>query len=254
MYRSSRKHEELSRTDSDLERSEFWKIVDRTKPENLRAFSDEEIRDCQNFFFETLDSTLPAYESVTASLRLILLRGEIDLRRSDARQRQTQRLARWAIRGGILSAVVILSAVAAIVFGIANRPTPERVPVAATEATEIPAIIPPTPAALPTTTPTPATSATTTPAGGPWLFPDSSSRYLSATDVSSLSSADLWRARNEIFARKGYKFSTPRGIVFAQTLGNYYRGVDDDQGHVFNKMNQYERANVTLIRAIERGR
>jgi pSer/pThr/pTyr-binding forkhead associated (FHA) protein len=92
------------------------------------------------------------------------------------------------------------------------------------------------------------------PASGPWLFPDSSSRYLSATDLSSLSSADLWRARNEIFARKGYKFSRPRGIAFAQTLGNYYRGVDDDQDRVFNKMNQYERANVTLIRAIERGR
>jgi len=92
------------------------------------------------------------------------------------------------------------------------------------------------------------------PASGPWLFPDSSSRYLSATDLSSLSSADLWRARNEIFARKGYKFSTPRGIAFAQTLGNYYRGVDDNQGRVFSNMNQYERANVTLIRAIEKGR
>jgi YARHG domain len=92
------------------------------------------------------------------------------------------------------------------------------------------------------------------PARGPWLFPDSSSRYLSANDLSSLSSADLWRARNEIFARKGYKFSRPRGIAFAQTLGNYYRGVDDDQDRVFNNMNQYERANVTLIRAIEKGR
>src|SRR5438876_6617749 len=92
------------------------------------------------------------------------------------------------------------------------------------------------------------------PSRRPWLFPASSSRYLSATDLSSLSSADLWRARNEIFARKGYKFSTPRGIAFAQTLGNYYRGVDDDQGRVFSNMNQYERANVTLIRAIEKGR
>ena len=92
------------------------------------------------------------------------------------------------------------------------------------------------------------------PARGPWLFPDSSSRYLSATDLSSLSSADLWRARNEIFARKGYKFSSPRGIAFAQTLGNYYRGVDDDQDRVFNNMNQYERANVTLIQSIERRR
>jgi len=92
------------------------------------------------------------------------------------------------------------------------------------------------------------------PSRGPWLFPDSSSRYLSATDLSSLSSADLWRARNEIFARKGYKFSSPRGIAFAQTLGNYYRSVDDHQDRVFNNMNQYERANVTLIQSIERGR
>ena len=92
------------------------------------------------------------------------------------------------------------------------------------------------------------------PARGPWLFPDSSSRYLSATDLSSLGSADLWRARNEIFARKGYKFSSPTGIAFARTLGNYYRGVDDDQDRVFNNMNQYERANVTLIQSIERGR
>ena len=142
----------------------FWKIVEATKPEKLRALSDKEIRDCQNFFLETLDSTLPAYESVTASLRLILLRGEIDLRHNDARHRQTQRLARWAIGVGILSAAVILSAVAAIVFGLANRPTPEPVPAAATEATEIPAIIVPTPAALPTTTPTLAALATITPA------------------------------------------------------------------------------------------
>src|SRR5438552_9225003 len=92
------------------------------------------------------------------------------------------------------------------------------------------------------------------PSRGPWLIPDSSSRYLSATDLSSLNSADLWRARNEIFARKGYKFSSPRGIAFAQTLGNYYRSVDDHQDRVFNNMNQYERANVTLIQSIERGR
>ncbi len=160
MFRSSKNHNELSPTVSELDQSEFWKIVEKTKPEKLRALSDEEIRDCQNYFLEILDSTLPAYETVTASLRLILLRGEIDLRRSDVRHRQTQRLLRWAIRIGILSAVVILSAIVAIVFGIANRPTPERVPAAATEATEIPAIIPPTPAALATTTPAPTASPT----------------------------------------------------------------------------------------------
>jgi hypothetical protein len=92
------------------------------------------------------------------------------------------------------------------------------------------------------------------PARGPWLFPDSSTRFLSAADLSSLSSDDLWRARNEIFARKGYKFSKPRGIAFARTLGDYYRGVDDNQDRVFNSMNQYEKANVKLIQSIESGR
>jgi hypothetical protein len=92
-----------------------------------------------------------------------------------------------------------------------------------------------------------------TPARGPWLFPDSSSRYLSATELSSLSSDDLWRARDEIFARNGYKFKTARGIAFARTLGNYYHGVDGNEEHVFNKMNQYEQANVTLIKKIRQG-
>jgi hypothetical protein len=93
-----------------------------------------------------------------------------------------------------------------------------------------------------------------TPARGPWLFPDSSTRFLSAAELSSLSADDLWRARNEIFARKGYKFSSQRGMDLASRLGNYYRGVDDNQDRVFNSMNQYEKANVKLIQSIESGR
>jgi hypothetical protein len=144
-----------------VDRSQFWKIVQATEPEKLRALPDKEIRDCQNYFLETqFDSTLPAHESVTASQRLILLRSEINLRHSDARHGQTQRLARSAIGVGILSAVV------AIVFGIANRPTLEHVPAAATETA---AVIPPTPAALPTTTPTAAAlpTITSTPTASP---------------------------------------------------------------------------------------
>jgi len=37
-------------------------------------------------------------------------------------------------------------------------------------------------------------------------------------------------------------------------LGDYYRGVDDNQDRVFNSMNQYEKANVKLIQSIESGR
>jgi hypothetical protein len=120
----------------------------------------------------------------------------------------------------------------------------------------------PAPSLLPTgsptlTTPPPppiANNPSITPAQGPWLFPDSSSRYLTPSDLTGLSADDLWRARNEIFARNGYKFSSPRGIAFAQTLGHYYRGVDDNQDRVFNSMNKYERANVKLIQSLESGR
>lgn len=87
--------------------------------------------------------------------------------------------------------------------------------------------------------------------GGPWLFPDSSTRYLSPAELSRLSPADLWRARNEIFARNGYKFSTAKGVAFARTLGNYYRGVDYDQDRVFNNMNRFEQTNVNLIKSME---
>ena len=124
-----------------------------------------------------------------------------------------------------------------------------------------PTPVPITPAAvtpIPTLVPIPAQTPSTPPplgnARGPWLFPGSSSRYLSAAELSSLSPDDLWRARNEIFARNGYKFKTARGIAFARTLGNYYRGVDDNQDRVFNSMNQYEKANVTLIQSKESGR
>jgi YARHG domain len=125
--------------------------------------------------------------------------------------------------------------------------TSSAVPITSAAVTPIPTLVP-IPAQTPSTPPPIAN------ARGPWLFPDSSSRHLSAAELSSLSPDDLWRARNEIFARNGYKFKTARGIAFAHTLGNYYRGVDDNQDRVFNSMNQYEKANVTLIQSIESGR
>jgi hypothetical protein len=111
------------------DRSSFWKMVDRTKPNQLRAFAESELRDCQNYFLEIQsDSTLPPKEIITASERLALIRSEIDLRHGDAKHGQTQRLARWAIGVGMVSLTI------AIVFGVAqrlaNRPTRENWPAA----------------------------------------------------------------------------------------------------------------------------
>jgi hypothetical protein len=143
------------------DRSDFWKMVDCTKPSKLRVFAESELRDCEDYFLEIQsDSTLSPNEIIAASERLILIRSETDLRHSDARHEQTQRLARWAIGVGIVG---MSSAVVVIVFAIANRPTPQHVPAAAAEAPQMAALIPPTPAALPTTTPTPAALLTTTP-------------------------------------------------------------------------------------------
>jgi hypothetical protein len=140
------------------DRSNFWKMVERTKPSKLRVFAESELGDCEDYFLEIQsDSMLPPNEIITASERLTLIRSEIALRHSDARHEQTQRLVRWAIGIGIVG---IFSAVVAIVFGIANRPTAQHVPAVAIEATQMPAVIPPTPAALPTTTTTPEGSPT----------------------------------------------------------------------------------------------
>jgi TonB family protein len=92
------------------DRSNFWKMVDRTKPGKLRVFSESELRDCEDYFLEIQsESRLPPNEVITASERLALIRSEIDLRHSDAKHRQTQRLARWAIAFGMVSVAVAIA-------------------------------------------------------------------------------------------------------------------------------------------------
>ena len=148
------------------DRSSFWRMVDRTKPNKLRAFAESELRDCQNYFLEIQsDSTLPPNEIITASERLTLLRSEIDLRHGDAKHRQTQRLARWAIAVGMVSIAV------ATVFGVAQclakTPTRENRPAAI----GTPTVATPTPMELPTATPaltaTPTVPAVTAPTPRP---------------------------------------------------------------------------------------
>jgi hypothetical protein len=130
------------------DRSNFWKMVDRTKPSKLRVFAESELRDCQDYFLEIQsDSTLPPNEIITASERLTLIRSEIDLRHGDARHGRTQRLARWAIAVGIVSlALAITSGVAQC---LANKGIRENWPVAI----GTPTVTTPTPMELPTATP-----------------------------------------------------------------------------------------------------
>src|SRR4029077_1753322 len=106
------------------DRSNFWKMVSRTKPGKLGVFPESELRDCEDYFLEIQSgSTLPPNEIITASERLALIRSEIDLRHSDAKHRQTQRLARWAIAFGMLSLAVAIASV--VVQFLTNKPTHE---------------------------------------------------------------------------------------------------------------------------------
>lgn len=130
------------------DRSNFWKMVDRTKPGKLRIFSESELRDCEDYFLEIQsESRLPPNEVITASERLALIRSEIDLRHSDAKHRQTQRLARWAIAFGMVSvAVAIASGISQF---LAYKPAHEASPatreapiVATTTLRELPTALP----------------------------------------------------------------------------------------------------------------
>lgn len=57
--------------------------------------------------------------------------------------------------------------------------------------------------------------------GQPWLFPDSHTRYLTDEDLRYLSPDQLWVTRNEIFARRGYRFHTDRGIAYGQECSDF---------------------------------
>jgi TonB family protein len=104
------------------DRSNFWKVVGRTKPGKLRVLAESELHDCEDYFLEIQsDPTLPPNEIITASERLALIHSEIDLRHSDAKHRQTQRLARWAIAFGMVSMAAAITSGVAQFF--AHKPT-----------------------------------------------------------------------------------------------------------------------------------
>lgn len=86
----------------------------------------------------------------------------------------------------------------------------------------------------------------------PWLFPDSSLRKLGQEEVFLLGKEQLWRARNEIFARRGYIFNTTKGRQFAQGLGAIYQPLSDDADRIYQSMNTVERHNIALIESAEK--
>ena len=97
------------------DRSNFWRVVDRTKAGKLYLFSENELRDCQNYFSKVQsDSAVSPNELIMAAERLTLIRSEIDVRHGDANYRRALRLARWAI------GLAMIPLTGATVFGVAQ--------------------------------------------------------------------------------------------------------------------------------------
>lgn len=102
----------------------------------------------------------------------------------------------------------------------------------------------PAPTPEPTPTPEPA------PTGGTYILPDSNSRALSEAELEGLSDRELMLARNEIFARHGFIFTTQWIQGYFLTQG-WYRGTTPASQFDSSVFNSYERANVDLILRIE---
>ncbi len=87
------------------------------------------------------------------------------------------------------------------------------------------------------------------PEEGSYILPESSSRYLEESEVSSLSALDLGIARNEIFARHGFVFGNQWYKDYF-TSKSWYVPNPEFKG-TFEELNQYEVSNVQLIQKYE---
>jgi len=85
-----------------------------------------------------------------------------------------------------------------------------------------------------------------------WIFTCSDKRYLTHYDLKDLTPEELWKARNEIFAKHGYIFKTKKGKQYAQSLSGNYKGRISDASEIFNSFNRFEKYNVNKIKEYEK--
>ena len=84
-----------------------------------------------------------------------------------------------------------------------------------------------------------------------WIFPDSHTRRIEVDDLKGLNDNQLWRARNEIYARKGYIFNTSKGRLLIKSLGDDFKPKSNDQSVIWNLLNDIEKENLNILRNFE---
>lgn len=82
-------------------------------------------------------------------------------------------------------------------------------------------------------------------------FPDSSERYISASELSGMSRDEIQLCINDIYARHGYIFKDDGLRAYYQSQ-SWYRGTNGDMNGVAATFNSYERANVELFASYTR--
>ena len=82
-----------------------------------------------------------------------------------------------------------------------------------------------------------------------YIFPDSSSKYLSDDEVKVKSKEDLSYARNEIFARHGYVFKEEPYVTYFNNKSWYIKNPSYDGND--SCLNEYEKSNIEIIKKWE---
>ena len=91
------------------------------------------------------------------------------------------------------------------------------------------------------------------PAGGndsSYVISNSDSAYLSADTLKNMSSSDLRLARNEILARHGRRFNDSSLQAYFDSK-SWYKGTIDPDSFDYGVLNDYESANIDLIKEEE---
>ncbi len=86
-----------------------------------------------------------------------------------------------------------------------------------------------------------------------YIFEQSSSEYLSRSDLEGLTEQELSYARNEIYARHGRRFQDA-GLQSYFDSKEWYSGTIDPEDFTESMLNEYEKANTELILEYEKDR
>lgn len=85
-----------------------------------------------------------------------------------------------------------------------------------------------------------------------YILPNSDSEYLDYSDISNLSSREIWIAKNEIYARHGRRFNNSELQNYFDSK-SWYNGTisPDNDSYIEDRFNSYEKENVKFLAANE---